>query len=72
MPSSFSSLSSVPFQVQIRYTKMDGTKCVRIISSEKKISKDRTASEKDLNVSVMALNGYEFSLKFRWNLLTIC
>jgi len=29
-------LSALPFQLQIRYTKLDGMKCIRVITREQK------------------------------------
>lgn len=46
------SVPSLPFQVQIHYTKLDGTEMVRIISKAKPITDDRALAEKDVDVKV--------------------
>ena len=38
-------------------------KCVRIISQEKKITKDRKVAEKSLNISIGALNSVQQAAK---------
>lgn len=42
-------IKSIPFQIQISYTKMDGTKCLRVISKAEMITKDRQAAEQNIN-----------------------
>eukprot|EP00118_Oscarella_pearsei_P013307 m.105432 g.105432 ORF g.105432 m.105432 type:complete len:807 (+) comp37219_c0_seq1:49-2469(+) len=47
--------STLPFQVQIRYTRQDGVKCIRVISSEQKVTQSREKMEKSINVAVTGL-----------------
>jgi len=46
---------TVPFQLQITYTRVDGAQCMRVISTEQKITKDRARAEKGVDVAVLAL-----------------
>jgi hypothetical protein len=39
-------LKMVPFQAQITYTALDGSKCLRIITTQLNISSDREEVEK--------------------------
>lgn len=43
----------LPFQAQIHYTKLDGTKCLRVITKEQMITTDRDKAEKNCSVSVL-------------------
>jgi hypothetical protein len=45
---------SVPFQVQIHYTGLDGGKYLRVISQVKPVTEDRKLAEQDLNLDVVA------------------
>jgi len=56
-------LSALPFQLQIRYTKLDGMKCIRIISREQKATRDREQAELAANVDVLGLNAVQKSAK---------
>jgi hypothetical protein len=49
--------------VQIRYTKLDGMKCIRIISREQKATRDREQAELAANVDVLGLNAVQKSAK---------
>ncbi|KAL8595082.1 hypothetical protein ACOMHN_019120 [Nucella lapillus] len=46
----------LPFQVQIMYTDVDGTKALRVLTQKKPVTKDRTIAEKDLDLNVLALH----------------
>jgi len=52
----FKNVSDVCFQVQISFTKLDGSKCIRIISKRQKITYDRQEAEKHVNVNVVGLH----------------
>lgn len=56
-------LPALPFQLQIRYTKLDGMKCIRIISREQKATRDRDQAEEAANVDVLGLNAVQKSAK---------
>lgn len=60
-------LPAVPFQAQIRYTRLDGYKCIRIITKTAKVSNDREEVEKNLDVAVVALNGVQQAAKIALN-----
>jgi len=44
------------FQVQINFTKLDGSKCVRIMSKRVEVTHDRLEAEKHVNVNVVGLH----------------
>ncbi|KNC53636.1 circularly permutated Ras protein 1 [Thecamonas trahens ATCC 50062] len=56
--------ASVPFQVQIHYTKLNGMKCVRVITQSKTVTHSRAAAEADADVAVLGLNAVQHSAKF--------
>jgi len=49
-------VKDVCFQVQIKFTKLDGSKCVRIMSKRQEITHDRGEAEKHVNVNVVGLH----------------
>eukprot|EP01123_Difflugia_compressa_P010696 TRINITY_DN398_c0_g1_i1.p1 TRINITY_DN398_c0_g1~~TRINITY_DN398_c0_g1_i1.p1 ORF type:complete len:679 (-),score=166.31 TRINITY_DN398_c0_g1_i1:70-1827(-) len=49
-------LKQVHFQVQISFTKLDGTRCMRIISKTSEVTREREVAEKHVNVSVVGLH----------------
>jgi len=44
----------LPFQVVIYFTKLNGAKCVRVMSKLQEITKDRDQAEENVNVAVLA------------------
>mmetsp|Transcript_35531 Transcript_35531/g.69696 ORF Transcript_35531/g.69696 Transcript_35531/m.69696 type:complete len:750 (+) Transcript_35531:32-2281(+) len=52
--SMLSKLAAVPFQVQINYTQLDGSKCVRIISHSKELTADRKVVAEKADMSILA------------------
>jgi hypothetical protein len=56
-------VSKLPFQVQIHFTKLNGAKCVRVISKAKEITKDRDVAEQHLNVAVMGMHSVQETAK---------
>jgi len=52
----FSSLSALPFQLQIRYTRLDGMKCMRVISKQQPLTFDRNEAEEAANVAVIGVH----------------
>jgi len=44
------------FQVQIKFTKLDGSKCVRIMSKRVEVTHSRQEAEKHVNVNVIGLH----------------
>lgn len=47
--------SPLPFQVQIRYKKKDGSRCLRVLSQAKQATADKEKVENESNVAVMGL-----------------
>ena len=52
-----------PFQAQISYSALDGSKCVRIISNQKEISSDRDQLERNANYRILSTNAIQQSSK---------
>ena len=48
------SYSHLPFQVQIHFTKLNGMKCVRVISQSKPVTRDRSVAERAARPEVLA------------------
>lgn len=48
--------SEVPFQVQITYTDVDGTKALRVLTQKKPVTRDREVAERDVDLNVLALH----------------
>lgn len=49
-------LPNIPFQSQIEYSKLDGTKCVRIISKILETSDDAAKINEEANLGIIAVN----------------
>lgn len=45
---------SLPFQVQIHYSRLDGSKCVRVITQSKPVTMDQTQACKAMDASIVA------------------
>jgi hypothetical protein len=52
----FKEMKALPFQVQIRYTRLDGSKWMRLITQARPITTDAQKAVEDLDVSVLASN----------------
>ena len=52
----FTELKSIPFQTQIEFTKLDGMKCVRVITKVLEISNDREEVEQDADMDILQNN----------------
>jgi len=59
----YKDLTSLPFQVQIHYTRPDGSKCIRIISQRKEITHKSEEAEKDVDVAIVAANAAQRSAR---------
>lgn len=44
---------SLPFQVQITYSRLDGMKCVRIITRSREVTVDRKQAERELDAAIV-------------------
>jgi hypothetical protein len=52
----FKDSQAILFQVQISYVKLDGTKCLRVISKKAEVTNNREEAEKHVNVNVVGLH----------------
>nr|KAG5714795.1 hypothetical protein BaRGS_000283 [Batillaria attramentaria] len=52
-PSKPLACDDVPFQVQISYTRLDGSRCLRILSKSNKATSNRQEMEEGINMAVM-------------------
>jgi len=48
-------IPTLPFQVQIRYKRLDGSKCIRVLSQSRPVSQDREEVEKSMDCAVASL-----------------
>jgi len=55
--------SNIPFQAQIRYTRPDGYKCVRIITKTLQLTTDREEAEKHCDVAIVGLSAVQQTAK---------
>jgi len=51
--------NSLPFQAQITYRKMDGTKCMRVITKKLRITKKREKCENNCDVAVISMTAIQ-------------
>lgn len=56
-----SELGTVPFQLQIRYTRLNGMRCVRVMTQCKRVTRDRTEAERLLSPTVIAVHSAQQS-----------
>ena len=47
-------LAKVPFQLQVYFTKLDGTKCIRVINPVQEVTDDKKKAEEDVEVDILA------------------
>jgi hypothetical protein len=45
---------AIPFQVQIYYTRLDGSKCVRVITQNKPVTADQNLAARQMDASIVA------------------
>jgi len=45
----------LPFQIQITYTRLDGAKCMRILSRQEEVTSKREEAEQNMNVNVVGM-----------------
>ncbi|XP_070190102.1 circularly permutated Ras protein 1-like isoform X2 [Littorina saxatilis] len=48
--------SELPFQLQISYTDIDGTKALRVLTQKKPVTRDRKLAEKDADLNVLGVH----------------
>ncbi|CAM9885732.1 unnamed protein product [Ectocarpus sp. 6 AP-2014] len=46
--------AALPFQVQVRYTRLDGTKCLRVLTKTQRVTKSKAAAERSMEMAVVA------------------
>ena len=46
--------TSLPFQMQIRYTKPNGSKCLRVVTKTKPVTTDRSQAERNARIGLLA------------------
>eukprot|EP01125_Pyxidicula_operculata_P008245 TRINITY_DN277_c0_g1_i1.p1 TRINITY_DN277_c0_g1~~TRINITY_DN277_c0_g1_i1.p1 ORF type:complete len:684 (+),score=232.76 TRINITY_DN277_c0_g1_i1:227-2278(+) len=56
-------LTQIPFQIQIKYTKLDGSQCIRVLSKFEKVTSSREEAQKNINVTVVGLHSQQQSAK---------
>jgi hypothetical protein len=49
-------LTHLPFQTQIEFTKLDGMKCIRVITKVQEISNDREEVEREADAEILGVN----------------
>lgn len=49
-------LTQLPFQTQIEFTKLDGMKCIRVITKVQQISNDRKEVEAEVDADILGVN----------------
>jgi len=59
----FGELKLLPFQVQIHYTRLDGAKCIRVMSKKQEITEEREVAEENLNVGVIGMHAMQQTAK---------
>ena len=62
-PALLADLDSVPFQVQIRFTRLNGMRCVRVLSSVQKITSDLKKASENVDFDLLASNAAQQSAK---------
>mmetsp|Transcript_25119 Transcript_25119/g.32763 ORF Transcript_25119/g.32763 Transcript_25119/m.32763 type:complete len:715 (+) Transcript_25119:198-2342(+) len=52
-PENRQQLAKLPFQVQIRYTRLNGNKCIRVLSQTREVTSDRQQAERGMHMGVI-------------------
>jgi len=56
-------LNELPFQVQIRFSRINGMKCVRVITRKQAVTQKREEAEKEADIDVLALGAMQHAAK---------
>jgi len=56
-------INQLPFQVQINYNRLDGAKCMRIISRTQQVTTDEKVAEENINITVIGLHSVQQTSK---------
>jgi len=59
----FNEMKNLPFQLQIRYTRMDGMQCLRVVSKSVPITFDRKVAEDRANIPVLGMHAVQKSAR---------
>ena len=51
-----SKLKALPFKTQIEFTKLDGLKCIRVITKVQQVSHDRKEVEEEADANILGVN----------------
>jgi len=57
----YGDLKALPFQVQIRFTKFNGMKCLRVLSKMQPVTRNRHEAERNVRLDVLAANAAQQS-----------
>lgn len=57
------SLKKIPFQIQIRFTKLNGSKCLRVLSRVADVTDSREQAENKVNVNILGLHSHQQTAK---------
>ena len=60
------SLTEVPFQVAIKFTRSNGMQVLRVLSQMKPVTSDVSLAEKDLNVAICAATAAQVIEDFKF------
>jgi len=56
-------LKTLPFQVQIHFTRLDGAKCIRLLSHKQDVTENRDEAELNVNIGVIGLHSVQQTAK---------
>jgi hypothetical protein len=57
-------LEKLPFQVQVVYKRLDGSKCIRILTQQMEVTDKRAEAEEDVDISLVAANAAKKSAQY--------
>ena len=58
-----SAINKFPFQAQITYTTLDGSRCVRVLSSEMDASNDKDVVNEEADYDILGVNAIQQAAK---------
>ena len=59
----FTKVNFFPFQAQIKYTTLDGMKCIRLITKPQKITFEKEEAKKEMDHNIISINAIQQSAK---------
>ena len=59
----FTKVNFFPFQAQIKYTTLDGMKCIRLITKLQKITFEKEEAKKEMDHNIISINAIQQSAK---------